>query len=53
MLNLNTTWGTRSTLRPGHIISRTQSCYPFQNALNIGYNKKDMKDTVNTKFLGL
>jgi len=53
MLNLNTTRGTWSTLCPGHITSRTQSCYPFQYALNIGYNEKDMKDTVNTKFLGL
>jgi hypothetical protein len=53
MLNLNTTGVTWSTLLPDHITSRTQSCYPFQNALNIGYNEKDMKDIVNTKFLGL
>ena len=53
MLNLNTTGVTWSTLLPDHITSRTQSCYPFQNALNIGYNEKDMKDIVNTKFHGL
>jgi hypothetical protein len=53
MLNFNTTQGTWSTLRPGHIASRTQSCYPFQYALNIGYNEKDMKGTVNKIFLGL
>jgi hypothetical protein len=53
MLNLNTTQGMWSTLCPGHITSMTQSCYPFQYALDIGYNEKNMKDTVNTKFLGL
>jgi hypothetical protein len=53
MLNLNTTRGMWSTLCSGHTTSRTQSCYPFHNALNIGHNEKDMKDTVNTKFLGL
>lgn len=36
-----------ATLPPG------QSCYPFQYVLNTGYNEKDMKGTVNTKFLGL